>query len=251
MKQGDSPISLKAEDGVVQEQKANTTKKKNASNDLLQFTKGFGQNRSREILKSYLKEADALLASTSTTKTKLSSEFILKDQTRQMIPNSTYYPSNISPETSKMDNTLASIDIDAKIAKRTDTINSNDSNDSPDGVDRYKTIKPDKNLDDSSGSGLSPMKNALFNLDIESSEPGSPPNERVDQTPSSPEMNSPRHISSTQQVWVAQKPLRNHYDSIRAVCFHPSELSLFTGSEDHTISMWRVTPSIQPENDTL
>jgi WD40 repeat protein len=34
----------------------------------------------------------------------------------------------------------------------------------------------------------------------------------------------------------------SHYDSIRSICFHPCDLSLFTASEDHTLKLWRLSP---------
>ena len=192
------------------------------------------------MLISYLKEADALLASTSSTKPKLSSEFKLKDGGKQIIPSSTYLPNKEGPESPKLEpsggDVIAS---NVKIAKRTNTTASNDSTDSTDSIDRYKTIKPDIGMN----GNLSPLRNDLLNLEIESSEPGSPPNEKSDPAPLSPDLSSPRNVAN-QQMWVPQPPLRNHYDAVRAVCFHPRDLSLFTGSEDHTISLWRVSPTL-------
>jgi striatin 1/3/4 len=42
-------------------------------------------------------------------------------------------------------------------------------------------------------------------------------------------------------LWNSQPPLKNHYDSIRSVCFHPNDFSLFTGSEDSTVKLWRLS----------
>jgi hypothetical protein len=46
----------------------------------LMLRKGFGHNRSRELLKSYLKEADILLSTTQ------------QNNTKKVIPSSTFYP---------------------------------------------------------------------------------------------------------------------------------------------------------------
>jgi striatin 1/3/4 len=47
-------------------------------------------------------------------------------------------------------------------------------------------------------------------------------------------------------MWIAQPPLRNHYDAVRSVAFHPTDLALFTGSEDHTIKLWRLSLAFDP-----
>ena len=252
LKKGDSPVVLEEKDAALDEK--TQTRKKNMSNDLLQFTKGFGQNRSREILKSYLKEADALLATSLPSKSKPSPEMKRLDQTRQMIQSSTFLNTQDGPDSPKTNPLIGSVDLNYKIAKRTDTTSSNDSTDSTEiSSERSKTIKPDKvdpaDLTIGAIGNLSPLKTDLFSLELEGLEPSSPPNERVTAAPSSPDL-SPRR-ETVPQTWNPQAPLRNHYGPVRSVCFHPTDLSLFTASEDRNVCLWRVTPSIRPTEQYL
>jgi WD40 repeat protein len=56
-------------------------------------------------------------------------------------------------------------------------------------------------------------------------------------------------VPQPQSLWIAQPPLRNHYDAVRSVAFHPTDLALFTGSEDHTIKLWRLSLAFDPTLD--
>ncbi|XP_046847886.1 LOW QUALITY PROTEIN: striatin-like [Xenia sp. Carnegie-2017] len=42
------------------------------------------------------------------------------------------------------------------------------------------------------------------------------------------------------QTWNLKFTLRSHFDTVRAVCFHPREPSILTGSEDHTVKLWNM-----------
>ncbi|KAJ7285996.1 WD40-repeat-containing domain protein [Mycena rebaudengoi] len=42
------------------------------------------------------------------------------------------------------------------------------------------------------------------------------------------------------KVWRPKRTLRNHLDAVRALAFHPVELSLATGGDDCTVKIWRM-----------
>lgn len=42
------------------------------------------------------------------------------------------------------------------------------------------------------------------------------------------------------KTWNPKFTLRSHFDSIRALTFHPVEPVLVTASEDHTLKMWNL-----------
>ncbi|KAJ7632250.1 WD40-repeat-containing domain protein [Roridomyces roridus] len=45
------------------------------------------------------------------------------------------------------------------------------------------------------------------------------------------------------KVWKPKRTLRNHLDAVRALAFHPHELSLATGGDDCTVKIWRMDVS--------
>lgn len=42
------------------------------------------------------------------------------------------------------------------------------------------------------------------------------------------------------RTWNPKFTLRSHFDAVRAICFHPTESAILTGSEDHTIKLWNL-----------
>ncbi|KAK2467079.1 hypothetical protein APHAL10511_001337 [Amanita phalloides] len=44
----------------------------------------------------------------------------------------------------------------------------------------------------------------------------------------------------TTKTWKAKRTLRNHLDAVRALAFHPNELSIATGGDDCTVKIWRM-----------
>lgn len=44
----------------------------------------------------------------------------------------------------------------------------------------------------------------------------------------------------TMKTWKAKRTLRNHLDAVRALAFHPNELSIATGGDDCTVKIWRM-----------
>ncbi|KAF5285895.1 hypothetical protein FQA39_LY04356 [Lamprigera yunnana] len=55
-------------------------------------------------------------------------------------------------------------------------------------------------------------------------------------------------ISSSKEAfrktWSAKYTLRSHFDGVRALCFHPKEPVLITGSEDHTLKLWTLQKTV-------
>ncbi|KAJ3362408.1 hypothetical protein HDU91_003418 [Kappamyces sp. JEL0680] len=49
--------------------------------------------------------------------------------------------------------------------------------------------------------------------------------------------------------WIAQDPLRSHYDSVRSIAFHPTEPAILSGSEDRTVKLWRLSTTPQPPKE--
>ncbi|KAF8321420.1 WD40-repeat-containing domain protein [Cantharellus anzutake] len=47
----------------------------------------------------------------------------------------------------------------------------------------------------------------------------------------------------TASSWKVKRTLRSHLDAVRALSFHPTELSLATGGDDNTIKIWRMDPA--------
>lgn len=43
---------------------------------------------------------------------------------------------------------------------------------------------------------------------------------------------------------MAKYTLRSHFDSVRALAFHPVEPVLITASEDHTLKMWNLQKTV-------
>lgn len=46
------------------------------------------------------------------------------------------------------------------------------------------------------------------------------------------------------KTWMAKYTLRSHFDSVRALAFHPVEPVLITASEDHTLKMWNLQKTV-------
>jgi len=46
------------------------------------------------------------------------------------------------------------------------------------------------------------------------------------------------------KTWTAKYTLRSHFDSVRALCFHPIEPVLITASEDHTLKLWNLQKTV-------
>jgi striatin 1/3/4 len=54
------------------------------------------------------------------------------------------------------------------------------------------------------------------------------------------------------KTWMAKYTLRSHFDSVRALAFHPSEPVLVTASEDHTLKLWNLQKTVsQKKNASL
>ncbi|XP_064086567.1 striatin-like isoform X4 [Macrobrachium nipponense] len=55
-------------------------------------------------------------------------------------------------------------------------------------------------------------------------------------------------ISSTKEnfrkTWTAKYTLRSHFDGVRALCFHPTEQTLITASEDATLKLWNLQKTV-------
>ncbi|XP_060530536.1 striatin isoform X2 [Cylas formicarius] len=47
------------------------------------------------------------------------------------------------------------------------------------------------------------------------------------------------------KTWIAKYTLRSHFDSVRALAFHPTEPVLITASEDHTLKLWNLQKTVQ------
>lgn len=49
---------------------------------------------------------------------------------------------------------------------------------------------------------------------------------------------------SYRKTWNAKYTLRSHFDSVRALAFHPQEPVLITASEDHTLKLWNLQKTV-------
>jgi len=49
---------------------------------------------------------------------------------------------------------------------------------------------------------------------------------------------------SYRKTWNAKYTLRSHFDSVRALAFHPTEPVLITGSEDNTLKLWNLDKTV-------
>lgn len=44
--------------------------------------------------------------------------------------------------------------------------------------------------------------------------------------------------------WNAKYTLRSHFDSVRALVFHPTDPVLITASDDHTLKLWNLHKTV-------
>ncbi|OXA50721.1 Striatin-4 [Folsomia candida] len=51
------------------------------------------------------------------------------------------------------------------------------------------------------------------------------------------------------KTWMAKYSLRSHFDSVRALAFHPVEPVLVTASEDHTLKMWNLQKTVSAKKN--
>lgn len=49
---------------------------------------------------------------------------------------------------------------------------------------------------------------------------------------------------SFRKTWNAKYTLRSHFDAVRALAFHPTEATLVTASEDHTLKLWNLRRTV-------
>lgn len=47
------------------------------------------------------------------------------------------------------------------------------------------------------------------------------------------------------KLWCAKFTLRSHFDSVRALTFHPQDPVLITASDDHTLKFWNIHKTVQ------
>ncbi|KAJ3275906.1 hypothetical protein HDV01_006772 [Terramyces sp. JEL0728] len=223
---------------------------------LLNFTKGFGHSRSRELLKSYLKEADVLL-STATIGRKISNDLPFQGgETKREEP----------------------VDSDLEQYKKgtvkrspfQDEGTGIDFGNLPDNFDLHSaTIKADRSKKKyghvktmSKGSIKLPpsIKKIDTNESVnytptDSNSPDSPPsdlstNYGTEVGANYESLAAPNVVKKS--LWQAQPPLRGHFDAVRAIAFHPTDLAVLSGSEDKTAKLWRVSPSavVDKERDS-
>ncbi|XP_064484646.1 striatin-3-like isoform X4 [Ornithodoros turicata] len=55
---------------------------------------------------------------------------------------------------------------------------------------------------------------------------------------------------SFRKTWNAKYTLRSHFDSVRALAFHPVEPVLITASEDHTLKLWNLQKTVPAKKTT-
>jgi len=51
------------------------------------------------------------------------------------------------------------------------------------------------------------------------------------------------------KTWMAKYTLRSHFDSVRALAFHPTEPVLVTASEDHTLKLWNLQKTVSAKKN--
>jgi striatin 1/3/4 len=52
----------------------------------------------------------------------------------------------------------------------------------------------------------------------------------------------PNH--DVRKSWNAKYTLRSHFDSVRALVFHPIDSVLITASDDHTLKLWNLQKTV-------
>ena len=160
--------------------------------------------RTKEALKRHLKEAGILLSAQS---------YFLKDKAPLLTSES---GTEIEKENNQLNDQTTPI-IVTKILKRDNT--------------KEKQNQPDIQIED--------IKND--SMDLDSSELSFPYKESIDLV--SPIQNIKddkiKDGNSEDETWKNYTLLRNHYDSINSIAFHPYEKTFLTGSADHTVKFWK------------
>lgn len=53
------------------------------------------------------------------------------------------------------------------------------------------------------------------------------------------------------KTWSPKFTLRSHFDSVRSVCFHPTEAALITASEDHSLKLWNLLKTVPQKKSNI
>ncbi|KAJ3000205.1 hypothetical protein HDV02_000118 [Globomyces sp. JEL0801] len=286
---------------------------------LMNYSKGFGHSRSREILKSYLKEADTLLASATvhrkSDRTNLDESFIQSVDQNSAIPTETLIKMPITldsgsaqgvskPRTSIPGQGLKPGQI---LIRKPDSENSKYSFKQPEGMQdalnlpspssqteignlptnfgnlpgnfesmNSSTIKADKSKKAkkiSSKTKLSTKKEKPPHPSMSTSFTESfqdPLMSPVEITPSelieSPLFRQtnkiPNRDTDAANSIITGSPkassygqfnsLRSHLDAVRSLSFHPKTFGLLSGSEDHTVKLWKLkTDQLETNHDPI
>ncbi|KAL2917645.1 1,2-dihydroxy-3-keto-5-methylthiopentene dioxygenase [Polyrhizophydium stewartii] len=250
---------------------------------LLNFSKGYGNLRSRELLKSYLKEADALLASTSISLTGRSKRATVLDDADgtaaaavpapqqaasegEAVPVSSVVRSSCNAAPAPRIAPKESLRKPGKV-RTAGSLRTQQQQKEAAQTTPVQTKAPETVQEDSSNSAtLRPSKTAAKppaeapaetdaydpNKTLSRNSSASAAAQRAAAAGSFAHTNgSSEHTdtdaktraAASEWIWEPSATLRNHLDSVRDVVFHPKERAVFTASEDQTVKLWSLSRS--------
>lgn len=227
------------------------------SSNTINFPKSFGQSRSRDILKSYLKEADNLLAAT-----KFSSAAARPKNNHNHQHQEADHHVPASSVMDPLQATLSSEEQSRKELAKKRSINFDSKPPLGTFGDSHLIDKGNLpgnfELPNNKSGTLKADKRKTKTISLAKRSPTS----TLTSVPDRNSTKSPGEVGSSSTTenesysvytsWTPQPPLRSHYDSIRSIAFHPADTAIVSGSEDRTVKLWRAStiPNPSKENES-